>query len=96
MNKRIEVFTKGRGLGSPFMTLWDEESILFFFNSVLADNESFPEGEQFTLVSFPEEATLHSGTGLYTKINGKIKVEKETGAQIGLLQRIGFTRILEE
>lgn len=95
MNKRIEVFTKGRGLGSPFITLWDEESIPFFFNAVLADSVSFPDGEQFTLVSFPEDATLHSGTGLYIKINGKIKVEKETGNQIGLLKRIGFTNVPE-
>jgi hypothetical protein len=89
MSKHIDVFLPGHDMGSPFLSLWTDEAVVFFFTGVLADQVFFPEGEPFRLARFQPEAGLQTGTGYYVKRQGTIHIEQETGSLIGLLSTVG-------
>ena len=89
MSEHIDVFLPGHDDGSPFLSLWTDEAVIFFFTNILADQVFFPEEKPFLLVRFQPESVLHTGTGLYLKRHGTIQVEQETGSLIGLLSRVG-------
>jgi hypothetical protein len=89
MSEHIDVFLPGHDMGSPFLSLWTDEAVVFFFTSVLADQVFFPEGRSFRLARFQPEAGLQTGMGYYVKRQGNIHIEQETGSLIGLLSTVG-------
>jgi hypothetical protein len=89
MSEHIDVFLPDHDDGSPFLSLWTDESVVFFFTSILADQLYFPEEKPFLLARFQPESALHTGVGRYVKRQGIIQVEQETGSLIGLLSNAG-------
>jgi hypothetical protein len=89
MSEHIDVFLPGHDVGSPFLSLWSDEAVVFFFTSIMADQVFFPEEKPFLLARFQPESALHTGTGRYVKRHGSIQVEQETGSLIDLLSRVG-------
>jgi hypothetical protein len=89
MSEHIDVFLPEQNDGSPFLSLWTDEAIVFFFRSMLADHAFFPEEKRFLLVRFEPESALRTGTGRYIKRHGTIQVEQETGSLIDFLRSVG-------
>src|SRR5690348_16020261 len=89
MSEHIDVFLPERDDGSPFLSLWTDEAVIFFFTSILADQVFFPEEKRFLLARFQPESALHTGIGRYVKRHGTIHVEQETGLLIDFLSRVG-------
>src|SRR5205823_11726830 len=89
MSEHIDVFLPEHEGDSPFLSLWTDEAIVFFFTSILPDQVFFPEEKPFLLARFQPESALHTGTGRYLKRHGTIQVEQETGSLIGFLSSVG-------
>ncbi len=89
MSEHIDVSLPGRDGDSPFLSLWTDEATIFFFTSILEDQDFFPEEKPFLLTQFQPESGQRTGTGLYLKRHGTIQVEQETGSLIGFLSRVG-------
>src|SRR5947209_2586363 len=93
MSEHIDVFLPGHEGGSPFLSLWTDEAVAFFFTSILPDQVFFPEEQPFLLARFQPESALHTGTGRYIKRHRTIQVEQETGSLIDLLSKVGVPSI---
>lgn len=89
MSEHIDVFLPEQNDGSPFLSLWTDEAIVFFFTSILVNHTFFPEEKRFLLVRFEPESGLRTGTGHYIKRHGTIQVEQETGSLIDFLRSVG-------
>src|SRR5205823_12251835 len=89
MSEHIDVFLPEHEGDSPFLSLWTDEAIVFFFTSILADQVFFPEEKPFLLARSQPELALHTGTGRYFKRHGTIQVEQETGSLVGFLSSVG-------
>lgn len=92
----IDVFTEGRDSDAPFLTLWDDESIRFFFDLLVSSQvyQKYFQSGKIALVSFVDGQDLQTGTGFYSIIDGKVRIEAETGMLVGLLARVGFVDVL--
>jgi hypothetical protein len=96
MSEHIDVFLPEHETGSPFLSLWTDDAVVFFFTSILADQVFFPDEKPFLLARFQPESALHTGTGRYVKRHGTIQVEQETGSLVGLLSSVGVSFITEQ
>jgi len=95
----IDVFNEGRDTDRPLVTLYDDESIRFFFDHVLAGGELYKQyfrAGNIAMVSFNVNQDIQTGTGYYGVKGGKIEILSETGMMKGILQRIKFDRIVPE
>src|SRR5436305_15248120 len=90
MSEHIDVFLPEHEGDSPFLSLWTDEAVVFFFTNILADQVFFPEEKPFLLARFQPESAVRTGTGRYVKRHGTIQVEQETGSLIGLLSSAGM------
>lgn len=92
----IDVFNEGRDTDRPLVTLYDDESIRFFFDHVLAGGELYKKYFQagnIPMVAFSVHQDMQIGTGYYSVKNGKVETLSETGTMKGLLQRIKYDKI---
>ena len=94
----IDIFNEGRDTDRPLITLYDDESIRFFFDHVLAGGELYKEYFQsgnIAMVAFNVHQDLQTGTGYYSIKGGKVEILSETGMMAGILQRIKYDKIAQ-
>jgi hypothetical protein len=95
----IDIFNEGRDADRPLVTLYDDESIRFFFDHVLAGGELYKkyfESGKIAMVSFSVHQDMQTGTGYYAVKDGKIDILSETGMMAGILQRVQYDRIAQK
>jgi hypothetical protein len=91
----IDVFNEGRDVPHPILTLYDEKSVRLFFDLLCASGNLYKRyfrNGKIALVSFTIEQDMQTGTGLYAIEGGYVKVQHETGALKGILQRIHYDK----
>ena len=94
----IDVFNEGRDADQPLVTLYDDESIHFFFDLLTASGEVYKhyfQAGNIAMVSFNVHQDLQIGTGYYTVKGGKVEVLNETGIMQNLLTRIHYEKVIQ-
>lgn len=89
----IDVFNEGRDTDRPLVTLYDDESIRFFFDLLTTSGDlhkQYFRSGSIALVSFNVNQDMQTGTGMYAIQGGQVETLSETGMMKGLLQRIKY------
>ncbi len=94
----IDVFNENRDADQPLCTLYDDESIRFFFDLLTASGELYKhyfQAGNIAMVSFNVHQDLQVGTGYYTIKDGKVEVLSETGMMQNMLTRIRYEKVVK-